>query len=74
MDFLSICYTLEQTAQEKNLTVLYITLFVIAMGMLVFDTLAMKKWTPKAVKGFLWVVFVASLVGLIILLASQNRN
>lgn len=74
MNLLSICYTLEQTAQEKNLTILYVTLFVIAMGMLVLDTLAMKKWTPKAVKGFLWVIFVVALVALIILFVSAKRN
>lgn len=65
---------LEQTLQEKNLTLLYVTLFVVAFGMLVLDTLAMKKWTPKAVKSFLWVVFCASLVGLIILIVSSNKN
>lgn len=74
MNFLSTCYTLAQTAQEKNLTVLYVTLFVIAMGMLVLDTFAMKKWTPKAVKGFLWVIFIVALVALIILFVSSKKN
>ena len=74
MSFLSICYTLEQTVQEKNLTILYVTLFVIAMGMLVFDTLAMKKWTPKAVKGLLWAIFVVALVALIVLFVKSKTN
>ena len=74
MNLLSICYALEQTAQEKTLTVLYVTLFVIAVGMLVLDTLAMNKWTPKAVKGFLWFLFIVSLAGLIILMVSSKRS
>lgn len=74
MNLLSIYHILAQTTQEKNLTILYVTLFVLAMGMLVFDTLAMKKWTPKAVKGLLWVIFVVALVALIILFAKSKTN
>lgn len=74
MNYLSIFYTLAQTAQERNLTMLYVTLFVIAMGMLVLDTLAMKKWTPKAVKGLLWVIFIIALVALVILFVSAAKN
>ena len=74
MNFVSVCYTLAQTAQEKNLTVVYVTLFVIAMGMLVLDTVAMKKWTPKAVKGFLWFIFVVALVALVVLFVSSKRS
>lgn len=69
-----ISFLLEQTVQEKNLTILYVTLFVIAFGMLALDTLAMKKWTPKATKALIWIVFCASMVGLIILIVSGNKD
>ncbi len=74
MNLLTALYILEQTTQEKNLTILYVTLFVIAMGMLVLDTLANKKWTPKAVHGFLWFLFIVSLVALVILFVFASKN
>lgn len=76
MKLSNIGYLLEQTAQEKNLTVLYVSLFVVALGMLALDTVAMGKWSPKskAVKIFIWIVFCASLVGLILLLVSRNKD
>lgn len=74
MNILSIIYCLEQTAQERNLTVLYVCLFLLAMGMLLLDAFAMKKWTPKAVKGFLCFLFIASLAGVIFLLVWASRN
>ena len=74
MNILSINYLLEQTTQEKNLTILYVSLFVVAMGMLVFDTLAMKKWSPKGVKSLLWIIFGIALVALIILFAKSKNN
>ena len=74
MNLLSVIYFLEQTTQEKNLTILYVSLFVVLMGMLVFDTLAMKKWTPKGVKGLLWVVFTIALIALIIIFTKSKNN
>lgn len=74
MNLLSAIYCLEQTAQEKNLTFLYVTLFVIAMGMLVLDSIAQKKWTPKAVKGLLWAIFAIAIVSLIFLMVSSGKN
>lgn len=65
---------LAQTAQERNLTILYLCLFVLVIGMLVFDTFAMKKWTPKAVHILLYVLLVAALVGLIILVVTAKRG
>lgn len=74
MNILSICITLAQTAQEKNLTILYVSLFVLAMGLLVLDSIAMKKWTPKATKGLLFAILIVALVALVFLLVSANKN
>lgn len=72
MDLLNIC--LAQTAQEKTLTILYISLFVVAFGMLVLDTLAKKQWSNKTMKPFIWIVFLLSLVALIVLIISANKS
>ena len=74
MNLLNAIYCLEQTAQEKNLNVLYVTLFVIAMGMIVLDSVAQKKWSPKSVKGLLWVIFAIAIFALIFLIVSSRKN
>ena len=64
-------FLLEQTQQEKKLTVLYVSLFVIVMGMLVIDALAMQKWTPKPVHILLMVILAVALVALILLISTS---
>jgi len=66
-----ITYLLEQTAQEKQLTILYVSLFVVVMGMLVIDALAMQKWTPKPIHILLMVILAIALVALILLISTS---
>lgn len=67
-------FLLAQTAQERTLTILYVSLFVLAMGLLVLDSLVMKKWTPKSIKGLLFVILLISLVAVIMLFISASRK
>lgn len=69
---LSVINFLAQTTQERNLTILYLALFVLVIGMLVFDTLAMKKWSPKGVHVLLYALLVGAIVALVILLATKK--
>lgn len=71
MNVALMTFLLEQTAQEKRLTILYITLFVVAMGMLVLDTFAMKKWSPKGVNVLLYIILIIAIVALVVLLATS---
>ena len=71
MNFATIMYLLEQTAEEKRLTVLYVSLFVVAIGMLVLDSLAMKKWTPSGVKVLLFIILIVAFVAMILLISSS---
>lgn len=74
MNTLSKIFLLAQTAQERTLTILYVSLFVLAMGLLVLDSIVMKKWTPKAIKGLLFVILLISLAAIIILFISASRK
>lgn len=74
MNLNTIVFLLKQTPQERNLTILYVCLFVLAMGMLVLDSIAMKKWTPKSVKGLLFAILIVSVIALIILFVSASKN
>jgi len=67
----SLFYILEQTAQEKQLTILYVSLFAIVMGLLVIDSLAMNKWGTKKVKVLLFVILTIVLVALILLVVTK---
>ncbi len=69
-----INFVAAQTQQEKNLTLLYVCLFVLLMGMLVLDTFAMKKWTPKGVHILLYVLLLASVIALILLLVYSKNG
>ena len=71
MNFNSMIYLLEQTAQEKQLTILYVSLFVLVIGMLVLDSLAMNKWGSKKVKILLFVILAVVLVALILLVVTK---
>ncbi|MBQ8468295.1 MAG: hypothetical protein IJ542_00895 [Clostridia bacterium] len=71
MNFNSMLYLLEQTAQEKQLTILYVSLFVLVIGMLVLDSLAMNKWGSKKVKILLFVILAVVLVALILLVVTK---
>ena len=70
---LNVINFLAQTTQERNLTILYVALFVLVIGMLVFDTLAMKKWSPKGVHLLLYILLVAAVVALVVLLATNKH-
>lgn len=69
---LSVINFLAQTTQERNLTILYVCVFVLVVGMLVFDTFAMKKWSPKGVHILLYILLVGAIVALVILLATKK--
>ena len=71
MNLLLINFLLEQTQQEKQLTILYVSLFVVVMGMLVIDALAMQKWTPKPIHILLMVILAIALVALILLISTS---
>ncbi len=74
MNYLNHVFVLAQTAQERTLTILYVSLFVLAMGLLVLDTLVMKKWTPKAIKGLLFIILIISFIAVILLFISASRK
>ena len=71
MNFANIMFLLEQTAEEKRLTVLYVSLFVVAIGMLVIDSLAMKQWTPKGINVLLYIILIIAFVAMILLITSS---
>ena len=82
MDFNTLLYILEQTAQEKQLTILYVSLFALVMGMLVLDSLVMNKWTKKndsksGLKGIrpvnllLFIILIIVIVALILLIVTK---
>lgn len=83
MDIFGLKFLLEQTAQEKQLTILYVSLFVIVIGMLVLDMLAQARWTRSTdvqkkginpVHVLLLVILVVALVALILLVISSRSN
>ncbi len=73
-------FLLEQTTQEKRLTILYVSLFVVLVGMLVLDAFAMNKFTnkmkddkPRFMHILLLVILIIAIVALIILFISGRK-
>ncbi len=65
-----INFLLAQTAEEKRLTILYVSLFCFLMIMLVIDSVAKKKWTGDSkgvIKKTAWVFLIIGLIALAVL-------
>lgn len=73
MLLLQINLLLAQTTQERNLTLLYLALFILVLGMLVLDN-HVKAWKSAALKWFIYTLLIIVLVVFIILLVTRSNN
>lgn len=72
--FLQISLLLEQTAQEKKLTILYVALFILAIGMLVIDSITMNKYGTKGSKILLFLILIVAIIALLLLIFTNYNK